>query len=456
MLCLWRNFVLVLALASVGGQLSCSFSDAPPPLAAGQNTLAQSVVDPAVRTERALAIREEALAAGILSGELFAGIGEAETILSHCAFEVNFGCPGPPSDDCSGAAILAGGGDGPCALQEGGLGMFQFDAGTYEDTLALYGERVLSFDGNVALAIEFMIERIIRSVYVDNVQTREEAIAWINEAGVGGPNYDAWIDSVTHYYNGCVPGSCSVYTERRARYSDATFRLFDEFGGDFWREGDTSPRSCTVPPGGVIVEEDNPCVARFGDPIFFREVNEGSAGKATWTFAINNDVDVNFMRWRFVFESRGQYELSAFLDGGVFGRSQQSRYNINLQGNATTVIIDQSISRGFTALSFLDVEAGDVLEVSLGDNTGEALDTQTEILFDALKLVATSENPGEENPGEENPREENPREEDLIEQEPLLHCVCVCADLSASAPWFSLVALLFLLLAIAPQRISFR
>ena len=34
-----------------------------------------------------------------------------------------------------GGPIIAGGADGPCADMQGGLGMFQFDAGTYQQTV---------------------------------------------------------------------------------------------------------------------------------------------------------------------------------------------------------------------------------------------------------------------------------------------------------------------------------
>src|SRR4051812_19115876 len=82
----------------------------------------------AARRDRAAHLRDVSASRGITNGWLLAGIGNAETQLSHCWSELTWACKGPVSEDCNGGPVVAGAGDGPCSLKQGGLGMFQFDA----------------------------------------------------------------------------------------------------------------------------------------------------------------------------------------------------------------------------------------------------------------------------------------------------------------------------------------
>jgi len=58
---------------------------------------------------------------------------------------------------------------------------------------------------------------------------------------LGGAGYDAWITTVTHYYNGCVKGSCSVFWDRYDRYDSHTRDLVDELGDAFWNATPLAP-----------------------------------------------------------------------------------------------------------------------------------------------------------------------------------------------------------------------
>jgi hypothetical protein len=111
--------------------------------------------------------------------------------------------------------------------------MFQFDAGTYEDTLRREGERILTIDGNVQAAVDFVVAMLIRSVYVDGVGDAAQAIAWANGVRPGNDRWGPWIETVTHYYNGCTP-SASCWSQRRAHYLENTESVFDEMGAGFW------------------------------------------------------------------------------------------------------------------------------------------------------------------------------------------------------------------------------
>lgn len=204
----------------------------------------QSLLTATERRARAAQIRDAAAANGITQGWLLAGIADAETRMSHCWSELTWACQGPNSADCGGGPVVAGAGDGPCSLREGGLGMFQFDAGTFEDTLRREGDRVLSIAGNVAAAVDFTTAMVVRSAYVPGVDNREQAIAWMNGVRIGNDRWDPWIRTVTHYYNGCAP-SYSCWTQRYGHYRDNTTGVYSEMGVTFWEVGPGAGLSAT-------------------------------------------------------------------------------------------------------------------------------------------------------------------------------------------------------------------
>jgi hypothetical protein len=195
----------------------------------------------AQRRVRAAAIRDAAAAVGMRTGFLLAGIADAETRMSHCWSELTWACRGPSSPDCGGGPTVAGAGDGPCPLREGGIGMFQFDAGTFDDTLRREGNRILTVAGNTQAAVDFVVRMVIDSVYIAGVSDRAQAIAWMNGVRVDNDRFRPWIQTVTHYYNGCLP-SYSCYSQRYAHYRDNAVGVWNEMGGaSFWLEGTSPP-----------------------------------------------------------------------------------------------------------------------------------------------------------------------------------------------------------------------
>ncbi|MCS6899543.1 MAG: hypothetical protein RMJ98_07830 [Myxococcales bacterium] len=196
----------------------------------------------AERMARYQTIKAAAAARGILNtAYLLGGIAYAETGLAHCWSEATWACKGPNSADCSGGPVIAGAGDGPCSIQEGGLGMFQFDAGTFTDTLNKYGNSVLTVAGNVDHAITFVINMVKKSAYTTNAETDAKALAWIaNYDYNNSTQRDQWIKTVTHYYNGCAP-SYSCWNQRYKHYNDSLSFVVNETGLDFWKTAAPTP-----------------------------------------------------------------------------------------------------------------------------------------------------------------------------------------------------------------------
>lgn len=225
--------LVALALACCAPSLSGCSSEAP--LEYREIGSTTSSLTSAERRVRAAQIRDAAAAVGLEQGWLLAGIGDAETRLAHCWSELTWACQGLNSPDCGGGPVVAGAGDGPCSLRQGGLGLFQFDAGTFEDTIAREGSRILTIAGNVQAAVDFVTAMVIRSAYVSGVDNAAQAIEWMNGVRIDNGRWDAWIRTVTHYYNGCRP-DYSCFTQRYGHYRDNTANIYSEMGADFWGE----------------------------------------------------------------------------------------------------------------------------------------------------------------------------------------------------------------------------
>src|SRR5688572_2680518 len=188
-----RHFVLPLALALFGSACLSPIDPATDDASLdGDVGVLASALTAAQRRTRAAQIRDAAARQGLEQGWLLAGIADSEATMAHCHSELTWACRGPHSDDCGGP-VVAGAGDGPCSARQGGLGMFQSDAGTYEQTIAREGARVLSIAGNVEAAIDFTTGMVIRSAYISGVDNRAQAIDWMNGVRVGNGRWDAWI-----------------------------------------------------------------------------------------------------------------------------------------------------------------------------------------------------------------------------------------------------------------------
>jgi hypothetical protein len=199
---------------------------------------------------RYAAIRAAASARGMRNAFLLAGIANDETGLAQCWSEAQWACQGPSSPDCGGGPVIAGSADGPCGNQQGGLGMFQFDAGTYTDTLNRYGNAVLTVDGQIGAAIDYATNMVKISAYTTNAETDAKARAWINNFDPNNAQLrDQWISTVVRYYNGCQPG-WSCWSARYQTYSDGYNAAIDEAGGlAFWNAA--AGTSCNGSPATV-------------------------------------------------------------------------------------------------------------------------------------------------------------------------------------------------------------
>jgi hypothetical protein len=195
------------------------------------------------RQPRYTRMRDAASARGITNTAfLLAGIAMDETGLAQCWSEATWACQGPGSPDCGGGPVIAGSADGPCSAQQGGLGMFQFDSGTFHDTLRTYGNDVLTIEGQTAHAVDYVVNMVKISAYTTDAETDDKARAWVNRFDINNRTLrDQWISTVVRYYNGCQPG-WSCWGARYGTYSDGLNQVLAETGGTgFWTSGTSCP-----------------------------------------------------------------------------------------------------------------------------------------------------------------------------------------------------------------------
>ncbi len=341
-----------------------------------------SELSAAVRRERATLIRDAAAEMGMFNAALLGGIAISETGLAHCFSEVSFGCPGPDSPSCGGGPIIAGGADGPCVDMQGGLGMFQFDAGTYAQTVATYGPTILTVEGNTAQAVNFVETRL--DMDIASVSSWGTAMSYMNNVPlvVGDPKTEEWAKFLACRYNGCCSTSATC-TSRGNAYRDNAIAIYNEFGGEFWR---TADRCAALPVDGVI-DQRSACYMAAGDPRYWRADATGYADTSEWTNSTAAAAAKNYAQWLFVNAVPGRYRIEVYVTGGA---ATKAAYKVAHAGVTDTVTIDQTATDGWALLGEYDLAGTGDEHVELDDNTGTAMQ---KLVFDAVRITSLDGQP---------------------------------------------------------------
>jgi uncharacterized protein (TIGR03382 family) len=358
---------------------------AEPTLSTGEQEISADV-----RRERYGLIRDSAAEMGLYNAALMAGIATSETALAHCQSEATYACQGPASPSCGGGPIIAGAADGPCSDMEGGLGMFQFDAGTYAQTLALYGDSILTIEGNTAQAVSFVVERARANV--TGIDDWLDAVDWMNDVPMtaGDPKMQAWASFIVCRYNGCCTLTNATCQSRADGYRDNAIKAFDEMGASFW---DTSKRCTAIPSGGVI-DQRSECYIAAGDPRYWHRESGGEGDDREWTGTTSTATAGNFARWIIKTNRAGLFSVEVMLDGGEFGQSKTAKYVIAHGGVTDEVVVDQAAANGWVSLGDFEFTGEGDEYVMLADNTGEPGPTDTKLLFDAVRVLSPDEGGG--------------------------------------------------------------
>jgi hypothetical protein len=189
-------------------------------------------------------IKNVAATHGVTNSVLFAGVPNHETGLVQCWKDATWACKGPASDYCGGP-VIAGSGDGPCSQKQGGLGIYQLDAGTYSQTLASYGKDIVELDAQIDEGVDIIISKVWHCPNTPHFDTEAEVIAWINAAKPGTAKYEVFLSAMAYCYNGTPPSS-SNFQNMRSKYRAGVQKLVDAFGKPYWATAEI-PKA---PPAG--------------------------------------------------------------------------------------------------------------------------------------------------------------------------------------------------------------
>lgn len=329
---------------------------------------------PATKRDRLALIRETAAQMGLYNAALLGGIAVSETNLAHCWSEATYACQGPDSPSCGGP-IIAGSADGPCAAMQGGLGLFQFDAGTWADTVATYGDAILTESGNTAQAVSFVVDQVVQGV--PGVTGWLAAVDWMNHVplAAGDPVTEQWSHLIACRYNGCCAAS-AVCSERANGYRDHAIDLYQALGGAFWQTADR----CQVLPADGVIEPRSACYLAAGDPRAWHREPGGYGGAREWTLTGAAGAATSFAQWIIHPGSAGRYRVEVFAGGGAALAS----YEVVHAGTRESIAIDQAAASGFVALGDFDFTGEGDEHVQLGSATGVPGE---QLVFDAVRVT---------------------------------------------------------------------
>jgi hypothetical protein len=125
--------------------------------------------------------------------------------------------------------VVIGNADASC--DDGGMGLFQLDAGKQADTIAKYGAGVVELDGNIDDGLAHLLDDVAACGLATDAAS---AVTWMNGALHGTADYDTWFTCVARQYNGCRSERGCDEAKRAGQYKDATESVAREFGLTYW------------------------------------------------------------------------------------------------------------------------------------------------------------------------------------------------------------------------------
>jgi len=202
------------------------------------------------------------------------------------------------------------------------------------------------------------------------------------------PNYSAtcplvppaWTDWTIHQYSSTamVPGITENTTD--VNKFNGTIEQLEALGKPL--------RPCQViEPAGGVVDDSSSCFVAGGDPQFIRHEAAGYDSSLQWTHTTDLAAPSNFGKWNLDFAEAGTYRVEVFTPA-PFNRSKQAVYKVAHAGATDDFPVDQSSADGWHVLGELAFDAGGGNQsVRVDDNTGEPNSTNTQLVFDAVRLT---------------------------------------------------------------------
>lgn len=150
------------------------------------------------------------------------------------------------------------------------------------------------------------------------------------------------------------------------------------------------PQDCppcgVIPPEGGTVDDGDACFERFGPEQYWRSEAAGQGGSLLWTNATDFDAPSNYARWQLYFAESGLYSVEAHVQQ-PYGETMQATYQVVHAGGQSDVPVDQSLESGWVHLGDLQFDAATLHFVRLDDDTGESVDLERSIVYDAIRVT---------------------------------------------------------------------
>ena len=150
-------------------------------------------------------------------------------------------------------------------------------------------------------------------------------------------------------------------------------------------ESTNCPECALQLDGGVtlISELDPGCFTR--QTRAWWSTMEGDDDHHFYTIATDAGVPESIGTWWFGVNTPGQYRVEVFVPEQD-ADAQGAVYQVHHAGGMETIPVDQSASKGWQELGVFEFVGGTDERIELPDNTGEALDLQRHLAFDAVRL----------------------------------------------------------------------
>lgn len=143
----------------------------------------------------------------------------------------------------------------------------------------------------------------------------------------------------------------------------------------------------TLPAEGGTLDDSGTCFHGGGPLASLRHVaSVGVDGTLMWTHTTEAETESNFGEWTVDLAEAGTYRVEVSTPA-PYAQSTAARYVVHAAGTDHEVAIDQTTTDGWQSLGEFDFAAGSTQFVHVGDNTGEVLSGQTQLVFDAVRLV---------------------------------------------------------------------
>ena len=154
-------------------------------------------------------------------------------------------------------------------------------------------------------------------------------------------------------------------------------------------------------PAGGIIDDGDACFSTGGPAQFLRRpVDAGEGGDLVWTHTTDKAVEVNFGEWALDVAEAGRYRIEVSTPI-AYAESRQAKYRVRANGSENNFLIDQPAVDGWQTLGEFELAAGGDQYVHLGDNTGEPGSSNTQLVFDAVRITRIDEpSPDAPVPGE--------------------------------------------------------